>query len=257
MSDQENQQSSILGPSMYAPQLQGSGNGASPNGAPPPEKKLDWVNIIKDICVVIVALALIGAVGYAVWHGLDENGFFDSSSSRKKKKKSDDEETVQVIDHILGCPVDLSRIQTIAAGPVKGMNNSAFSNMTLADLESFFKQQGLTTMSQDSGIMAYNDDLNLIVSVIVVSEEMSFDELVDTVFSNSEMFINDWEEQDGVMVNEGYMDPDSPDLGYAYTAMIVLKDKVVVVQGLGNSSSDRVVADAKDLVDTLVKKLEK
>lgn len=210
-----------------------------------------YANLIKNIAIIILTVLLIAAIGVILWHYIGDSELFSSSSKSKSKKKKDDEQTSEIVS---GGFFDLSVLNEVKRGPEGHLSGGSSSYKKIYDYEikNFLTKYGLSCMNTDDGIFAYNDEMTVLVTVKALPEYEGMDDLIEQLFEGSELLSTGWEMTDGLLQHEAYLDEDDRSLGYNYTAIVLLPDQAVIIQGLSTSPSATEISEAKDLVEAFI-----
>ena len=201
-------------------------------------------NIIKNIVVIVVALLLVGGIAGAVGYFLGKGG--DSESTKKSKKKT---ETNSSYSSPWGNALE-SFMNDEPSGSTSvrpGLNVDILGLKKLCQSHDLVISAGNTP----SGFTALGGEMKLVITLEEL--EMDFSELIDTmVYASAPLDKSRVTQTDDRFVYEGYLDSENPSYGYVYIKVVKLEGYYIMIQGLGDSKTDPVVVDARNISDEIL-----
>ena len=201
-------------------------------------------NIIKNIVVIVVALLLVGGIAGAVGYFLGKGG--DSESTKKTKKKT---ETNSSYSSPWGNALE-SFMNDEPSGSTSvrpGLNVDILGLKKLCQSHDLVISAGNTP----SGFTALGGEMKLVITLEEL--EMDFSELIDTmVYASAPLDKSRVTQTDDRFVYEGYLDSENPSYGYVYIKVVKLEGYYIMIQGLGDSKTDPVVVDARNISDEIL-----
>ena len=200
-------------------------------------------NIIKNIIVIVVAVLLVGGIAGAVGYFLGKDK--DSGSTKKSKKKS---ETNSSVSSPWGNAFESFMNETTGSTSVR-----PGYNVDILGLKKLCQNHDLvvTAGNTPSGFTAISGDMKLVITLEEL--EMDFSELIDTmVYESAPIDKSRVTQTEDRFIYEGYLDSEHPEFGYVYIKVVKLEGYYIMIQGLGDSKTDQVVVDARNISDEIL-----
>ncbi|MBP5491726.1 MAG: hypothetical protein J6Y08_02670 [Clostridiales bacterium] len=203
--------------------------------------------LLKNILVIVVAVLLIAGIVFTVFFFVNREDE-KNRASRKERKKKDEDAQEEIVSERMN-PIEMLMPNMAALTD----SDNSFSLDDIPDtldvdlIHRHCQTNGLSFMDTDTGFIAYDDSFAFIVTVMSVDEFKTLDEVLRMIAgSNAGIFTQDWEKDKNSMRYENYLDPDNPGYGYTYFGLILSKDTVLIIQGIGVKPTDDVITRAKD-----------
>ena len=217
---------------------------SSKNDVDLPEVKVsNHPNIIKNIVVVVVALLLVGGIAGAVGYFLGKGG--DSESTKKSRKKSESNSS-------FSSPWG-NALESFMNEPSASTSVRPGYNVDILGLKKLCQNHDLVISAGNtpSGFTALGGEMKLVITLEEL--EMDFSELIDTmIYASAPLDKSRVTQTDDRFVYEGFQDSEHPEYGYVYIKVVKLEGYYIMIQGLGDSKTDPVVVDARNISDEIL-----